>query len=130
MVWVHYTGTFENWEKFDSSLDRGEPIVFEVWAGQMIKGFDAALPWMKIGDKKTLKLSPEQAYGWTEVVVPKVQLQSFIDAGIELVAGGVLPTGQWEINIISVSDDSITIENTHAMAGKTLNFDIELIEIR
>jgi len=127
---VHYTWTYEDWEKFDSSLDRGEPIAFQVWAGQMIKGFDDAVVWMKIWDKKTIKLSPDQAYGWAEVVIPKTNLQSFIDAWVKLEAWEMLPTAQWEIKIISATDDSITIENSHPMAGKTLNFDIELVDIK
>lgn len=129
-VAVHYTGTLDNWEKFDSSLDRWEPIEFKVWAGQMIKWFDEAVIWMKIGDKKTIKLAPEEAYGWKEVVIPKADLLSFIDAGIELKAWWVLPTGQWEIKILKADENSITIENNHPMAGKTLNFDIELVEIK
>jgi cyclophilin family peptidyl-prolyl cis-trans isomerase/FKBP-type peptidyl-prolyl cis-trans isomerase 2 len=128
-VSVHYTWTFEDWEKFDSSLDRGEPIVFQVWVGQMIKGFDDGVIGMKIWDKKTLKLAPADAYGEAEVQIPKANLQSFIDAGVKLEAWEILPTEQWEIKIIGADKDSITIENNHPLAWKTLNFDIELVEI-
>ncbi|MFK7779752.1 MAG: peptidylprolyl isomerase [Candidatus Gracilibacteria bacterium] len=129
-VAVHYTGTLENGEKFDSSFDRNEPIVFTVGEGQMIKGFDDGVIGMKVGDKKTLKLLPADAYGEAEVKIPKTDLQSFIDSGVKLEAGEVLPTAQGEIKIIGADEISITIENNHPMAGKTLNFDIELIEIK
>ncbi len=128
-VWVHYTGTFDNWEKFDSSLDRWEPILFQVWAGQMILWFDAWVVWMKIWDKKTLKLTPNEAYWELEIVIPKDNLQSFVDAWITLEAWSELPTEQWNIKILKSDDISITIENTHPMAGKPLNFDIELVDI-
>lgn len=133
-VWVHYTGTFENGEKFDSSLDRWEPISFQVWAGQMIKWFDNAVVWMKIGDKKSLKLAPSEAYGEydknNKQVIEKTQLQSFVDAGIKLEVWAVLPTQVWNLSIIAVDDKTVTVDGNHPMAGKTLNFDIELMEIK
>jgi len=133
-VSVNYTWTFENWEKFDSSYDRGEPISFKVWAGQMIKGFDAAVVWMKIGDKKSITLTPDQAY-WeydenNKQVVPKSQLKSFEDAGIKLEVWAVLPTQVWSFKVIAVDDDNVTIDTNHPMAGKTLKFDVELMDIK
>ncbi len=62
VVKVHYTGKLASGEQFDSSEGR-EPLEFTVGAGQMIKGFDAALPGMNIGDKKTITVSPEEGYG-------------------------------------------------------------------
>ncbi|MDD2871489.1 MAG: peptidylprolyl isomerase [Candidatus Gracilibacteria bacterium] len=133
-VGVHYTGTFENGEKFDSSLDRGEPISFQVGAGQMIKGFDNAVVGMKIGDKKSLKLAPSEAYGEydknNKQIIEKAQLQSFVDAGIKLEVGAVLPTQVGNLSIIAVDDKTVTVDGNHPMAGKTLNFDIELVDIK
>ena len=62
VVKVHYTGKLTNGEQFDSSVGR-EPLEFTVGAGQMIKGFDAAMPGMNIGEKKTINIAPEDAYG-------------------------------------------------------------------
>ncbi len=63
MVTVHYTGTFENGVKFDSSVDRGQPITFPIGAGRVIKGWDEGLMTMKIGGKRKLIIPPDLAYG-------------------------------------------------------------------
>jgi peptidylprolyl isomerase len=85
---------------------------------------------MKIGDKKTVQLAPKDAY-WeydesNTQSVPKSELQTFIDAGIKLEAWNVLPTSQWEFKIISVTDTHVTIDVNHPLAGKELNFELEL----
>ena len=61
-VKVHYTGKLVNGEQFDSSAGR-EPLEFTVGAGMMIKGFDDAMPGMKLGEKKTINIAPEDGYG-------------------------------------------------------------------
>jgi peptidylprolyl isomerase len=68
VVRVHYTGKITNGEQFDSSTGR-EPLEFTVGAGQMIKGFDAAIPGMKVGEKKTINILPEDAYGVKDDVI-------------------------------------------------------------
>lgn len=133
-IGVHYTGTLENGEKFDSSYDRGQTLEFQVWAGMMIKGFDAWVIDMKIWDKKTLTLSPSEAY-WEydetrKQIMPKDSLKSFTDAGIKLEAGAELPTMQWNFKILAVSDEDVTIDVNHALAWKTLVFDIEMVEFK
>ena len=62
-VKVHYTGTLDDGTKFDSSVDRGEPIEFTCMAGQMIPGFDAAVEDMAVGEKKTVHIPAAEAYG-------------------------------------------------------------------
>lgn len=131
---VHYTGTLEDGTKFDSSYDRNEPISFEVWAGLMIKGFDAWVVGMKIWDKKTLKLAPADAYGeYSEAnvqVLKKDTLTSFTDNGIKLEVWSELPTQQWVFKIVKTDETTVTIDVNHALSWKTLNFDIELIDIK
>ena len=63
MVKVHYTGTLENGTKFDSSRDRGEPIEFQLGAGQVIRGWDEGLAQLKVGDKARLTIPPSLGYG-------------------------------------------------------------------
>ncbi|MCP4522908.1 MAG: peptidylprolyl isomerase, partial [Candidatus Gracilibacteria bacterium] len=128
---VHYIGTFEDGEKFDSSYDRNEPIVFIVGTGNMIKGFDAGVVGMKIGNKKTLTLAPADAYGEISEEnvqeVPKDQMKSFEDAGIEIKPGAKLPTERGIFIIKEVTDDTVIIDVNHPLAGKTLTFEVEMI---
>jgi len=132
-VSVHYTGTFENGEKFDSSVDRGVPLDFQVGAGQMIPGFDAAVVGMKIWDKKSITLEPKDAYGERDEknlqVVPKEQLKSFTDAWVKLEKWAILETQIWDIEILDSDETTVTLDWNHPMAGKILNFDIEMVNI-
>jgi cyclophilin family peptidyl-prolyl cis-trans isomerase/FKBP-type peptidyl-prolyl cis-trans isomerase 2 len=127
---VHYTGTLENGDKFDSSHDRDATLDFTVWVWQMIIWFDEAVIWMKIWEKKSITLQPEEAYGWKEQKVPEISFTSFVDAGIKLEAGAKLPTNRWEIKIIDVKDWFVIIENNHELAWKVLKFDIEIVDIK
>ena len=133
-VSVHYTGTLDDGTKFDSSHDRGEPISFTLGAGQMITGFDSAVTGMSIGESKTVKLSSDQAYGSINPeaiqVVPKTQFPD----GFEFIQGGVVegqyPNGQmFRATITDVGESEATVDFNHPMAGKTLNFEIELVSV-
>lgn len=131
-VSVHYTWTFENGEKFDSSYDRKEPITFEVWSWMMIKGFDEAVVWMKVWEKKSITLSPDKAY-WeydkSKVqVIEKSKLKDFENAWIKLEKWEDLPTQFWSFPIIESTKDSITVDLNSKMAWKTLKFDIEIVK--
>lgn len=132
-VKVHYTGTLENGEKFDSSYDREEPIEFVAWSWQMIPGFDAAIMWMKIWEKKSITLSPEEAYGEyseeNKQVVPKADLQSFVEAWVPLEKDSVLPTQFWPLTIIDTDEETVTINTNHQLSWKTLSFDLEIVDI-
>ncbi len=132
-VSVHYTLTVEG-EKKDSSLDRGEPFEFTLWAQQVIVGWDEGLIWKKIGDSFTLEVSPEKGYGIFDEnnvqVVPREQLAEFETNGIELKEGNKLPTQYWEFMIKKATNTEITLDVNHQLAWKTLNFDIEVIDIK
>lgn len=131
---VHYEGRLENGEVFDSSYDRGEALEFTAAGWQMIIGFDEAVLGMKVGEKKTITLLPSEAYGdWNDYEVketPKADLQSFVDTGIVLEIWVMLPTQYWELEIIAVSESSVTVDLNHPLAGETLIFDIEIVEIK
>ena len=106
---VHYTGTLEDGEKFDSSLDRGEPLAFTVGAGQMIPGFDAGVVGLKLEEKKTLTLAPADAYGERDdaqkQTIPKKDLASFVNAGFKLEVGEKIPTQFGELEILEVIEE-------------------------
>lgn len=133
-VSVHYTGTFNDGTKFDSSHDRGEPISFTVGAGQMISGFDSAVNGMNVGESKTVTLPPDQAYGDSNPdAIQSVPKTEFPD-GFEFIEGGVVqgqyPNGQpFRATITEVRESEATVDFNHPMAGKTLNFEIELVSI-
>lgn len=132
-VKVHYTGKLTSGEQFDSSAGR-EPLEFTVGAGQMIKGFDAAIPGMAIGDKKTINIPAAEGYGERseEAVIPfpkeNVPADMKLEPGMQLTLsnqyGQPVP-----VVVIEVKDDVIMLDANHFLAGKELVFDIELVEI-
>lgn len=134
LVAVHYTGTLEDGSKFDSSHDRGQTLDFTLGAGQMIAWFDAAVAGMKIGDTKTVTLEPKDAYGEYDEnktqTMRKKDMVSFEQAGIKIEAWSDLPTQFGVFKIKEVNDEDVIIDINHALAGKTLTFDIELVDIK
>lgn len=112
---VHYTGTLENGEVFDSSRPRNQTLGFTVGAGQMIKGFDAGVVGMKKDELKSLTLAPADAYGEHDPerlqTFPKKDLASFVAAGYKLEVGEKLPTQYGEFEIVEViNEDTNTSE--------------------
>ena len=131
---VHYTGTFEDGTKFDSSHDRGETLSFQVGSGQVVKGFNDALLGMSVGDTKTIQLTPENAYGDpVQEAIQEVPMSSFPE-GTELTEGvtiiGQNGQGQQMMGrVVGLTDTTATIDFNHPLAGKNLNFEIELVSI-
>ena len=133
-VRVHYTGTLLDGTKFDSSLDRGQPLEFVCGAGQMIKGFDAAVEEMALSEKRTVKLPPDQAYGERrEDMIISFPLSQVPNASQFHVGDKVMLQGPggypMPATIIKMDDQAVTIDANHELAGKTLVFEIELVEI-
>jgi peptidylprolyl isomerase len=132
-VKIHYTGTLNDGTEFDSSSGR-DPLEFTVGSGQVISGFDKAVEGMAVGDSKTVEIPPEEAYGprHDQMVqdVPKHALPDDLEPaeGMALQARG--QDGQViNLTITAVGDDSITVDGNHPLAGKSLNFDIQLVDI-
>ncbi|MCI5934494.1 MAG: FKBP-type peptidyl-prolyl cis-trans isomerase [Lachnospiraceae bacterium] len=133
-VRAHYRGTFNDGEQFDSSYDRGEPLEFVCGAGMMIKGFDAAVADMEVGQIVDVHLMPEEAYGQ-----PKPE--AIFSAEIAEVPGAEdLSVGQQvyltsdygqpiPVKVTAKDETTITFDANHEMAGKELNFRIELVEV-
>jgi len=133
-VSVHYRGTLNDGTEFDSSHSRGEPLTFQVGAGQMISGFDAALPGMSVGETKNITLAPDQAYGESnpEAIadVPKTSFPPGFSFQVDSMVQGQNDMGQPVVGTINeVKDNDVTIDFNHPMAGKDLNFEIELVSI-
>ena len=132
-VKVHYTGKLTNGEQFDSSVGR-EPLEFTVGAGQMIKGFDDAMPGMAIGEKKTINIAPEDAYGErSEEAIIEFSKEN-VPADMVLEPGMPLTLSNQEgqpvpVIVVEVKDDVVILDANHFLAGQELVFDIELVEI-
>lgn len=131
-VKVHYTGRLANGQVFDSS-EGGEPLEFELGSGQVIKGFDKGVSGMSIGDKKQIEIEVADAYGErVEQLVQTVPREGFNldtepEAGMNLVMQ--LPDGnQIPVAITEVTEDSITLDANHPLAGQKLIFEVERVK--
>lgn len=132
-VKLHYTGTLENGEVFDSSKDR-EPFTFTVGAGQVIKGFDEGVLGMETGEKKKVHIPADMAYGQPqEDMLLKVPLDHFPEH-IKPEVGMALsvPTRDgrmMNVTITELNDDEVVLDANHPLAGKDLIFELEVLEI-
>ena len=132
---VHYKGTFNDGTQFDSSYDHGHPLEFPCGAGMMIRGFDEAVSHMDPGQKVTIHLMPEEAYGMPNpkgiVVVPFEELPGSEDLTVgERIVLGDEYGRQYPVRVSAKDEKTVTLDANHEMAGKELNFEIELIEVR
>ena len=132
-VKTHYRGTLDDGTQFDSSYDRGEPIEFTCGAGQMIPGFDAAVVDMALGEKKSVHIPAKDAYGeYNEQAVQKIPANQVPNAD-QLPVGQTVyfnsPYGPMPAKVVSVTIDEVVLDMNHGLAGKDLNFDIELVEV-
>lgn len=132
-VRIHYTGTLNDGEVFDSSSGR-EPLEFTVGSGQIIPGLDAALPGMEVGEKKTVEVPVDEAYGPVDPgnrqAVPRAEIPDHIplDPGTQLQLQS--PQGQvMPVTVVEVTDENVTLDANHPLAGCDLTFNIELVEI-
>ncbi|TDL90973.1 FKBP-type peptidyl-prolyl cis-trans isomerase [Meridianimarinicoccus aquatilis] len=132
-VHIHYTGTLNDGTTFDSSEGR-DPLSFEVGSGEIIAGLDSALPGMSEGDKKTVNIPADQAYGpvnpEARQPVPRAEIPDHIplDLGtqlqVETAQGQTMP-----VTITEVTEDTVVLDANHPLAGQDLNFDIELVKV-
>ena len=132
---THYKGTFNDGTQFDSSYDRGEPLEFICGAGQMIKGFDAAVANMEIGEIKEVHLMPEEAYGQTNpdaiftLEIAQLPGSENLEVGQQVYLSNQY--GQpFPVKVAAKEETTITFDANHEMAGKELNFTIELVEVK
>jgi len=133
-VRVHYTGTLNDGSKFDSSYDRNQPLEFECGAGMMIPGFDKAVAVMEVGTTVDVHLMPEDAYGLSNPnYIFTEQLSELPGAENCKVGDEVMLQNYYgqpiPVLITEITDTTITFDANHQLAGKELNFKIELLEI-
>lgn len=132
---THYKGTFNDGTQFDSSYDRGEPLEFVCGAGQMIRGFDAAVADMEVGQEIDIHLMPEEAYGMPNpnaiLTLEIAQLPGSEDLEVGQQAYLTNQYGQpFPVKVTAKDEKTITLDANHEMAGKELNFHIELVEVK
>jgi FKBP-type peptidyl-prolyl cis-trans isomerase 2 len=132
-VKVHYTGKLENGEIFDSSEGR-DPLEFTIGQGQMIPGFEAAVIGMKAGETKTAEKVPaDQAYAYHEELVMEVgrdQIPENLSTEVGQRLQAQQPDGQiLVVEIVAATDDTVTLDANHPLAGKDLYFDLEVVEV-
>ena len=132
---THYRGTFNDGTQFDSSYDRGEPLEFICGAGQMIRGFDAAVADMEVGQVVDVHLMPEEAYGMPDPNAVFTLEIAQLPGSEDLQAGQrVYLSNQYgqpfPVTVTEKDETTITFDANHEMAGKELNFRIELVEVK
>ena len=132
-VRIHYTGTLSDGSVFDSSEGR-EPLEFTLGAGQVIPGFDAAVDGMAVGDKKTAEIPCDQAYGPRQdgamQDVPRADIPAEIPLEVGLQLQMRAPSGQViPVTVAALTDETVTLDANHALAGQDLTFAIELVSI-
>ncbi len=132
-VRVHYTGRLTDGSEFDSSEGR-DPLEFTVGAGQMIKGFDAGVEGMAVGEKKSINIAPEDGYGArNEDAVIEFPMEQ-VPADMQLKPGMQLTLQNQEghpihVVVTDVKEDVVVLDANHSLAGKELVFEVELVSI-
>lgn len=132
-VHIHYTGSLPDGSVFDSSEGR-EPLSFTVGSGQIIPGLDKALPGMEAGEKKRVEIAPEEAYGERDAQGVLEVPRSEIPAEIPLEVGTRLEMRDAEgrglpVTVTEVTEETVTLDANHPLAGQTLIFDFELVKV-
>lgn len=134
-VQVHYTGTLNDGTVFDSSTGR-TPLEFTVGSGQVIKGFDDGVSGMNPGDKKTINIPVEDAYGPANEDMIFTLNRTDIPDDIPLEEGMTLNMHEdgsprpIPVIVRQLSDTSVTLDANHPLAGQALTFDIELVDVQ
>jgi FKBP-type peptidyl-prolyl cis-trans isomerase 2 len=131
---VHYTGTLNDGTVFDTSRNI-EPLEFVVGSGRVIHGFDMAVLAMEPGERKAITIAPEDAYGLYDDTRIELSPMYAIPGAKDLKVGRLFYFCTEEgldvpAKILSIDKGIATVDFNHPLAGKTLNFDIELLELR
>jgi peptidylprolyl isomerase len=132
-LFVHYTGTLADGQEFDSSRG-GEPLEFILGQGTLIPGFENAVLGKKAGDKVSVLIPPEEAYGprTEEMVlsVPRAEVPAHITPEVGMRLELALDEGELDVIISRVTDEEVELDGNHPLAGESLHFDIEIVRIK
>ena len=133
-VTLEYIGTLDDGTVFDSTYDRGEPIMFINMAGMMLPDFDEAVETMEVGETKRIRIVAANAYGeYNEDLVKRIPVS-------EIPNGEMLPVGEtvyfenkygnpMPVKVLSMEDGIVALDTNHPLAGKDLNFEITLLDV-
>lgn len=132
-VKVHYTGTLDDGTVFDSSRER-DPLEFELGAEEVIPGFENAVRGLEVGESVEVRLPPEDAYGHRNEELMVDVARTDLPDGLDPEVGQTLevrtdddePMAAW---VAEVGDDAITVDLNHPLAGRELNFEVELVDV-
>ena len=132
-VKVHYTGTLSDNTEFDSSQG-GEPLSFTIGQNMVIPGFENGVVGMKVGESKKVTIPADQAYGPYNnklvAAVPRSQVPPELDVSVGMILQVRSTEGGLARAIVrDVSENEITLDLNHPLAGQDLTFEIELVEI-
>ena len=131
-VSLHYVGTFDDGTEFDSSRTRNQPLTFQVGSGQVIPGFDTAVRSMTVGETRDVRIEAAEAYGEVNPEafqdVPRVIFDPEMELIVDATVYGQQPDGsQMMARIVEFNDETVRLDLNHPLAGKPLNFNIELL---
>jgi FKBP-type peptidyl-prolyl cis-trans isomerase SlyD len=133
VVSMHYTLTNDRGEKLDSSVGH-EPLAYLHGAGNLIPGLEKALEGKQKGDKLSVKVAPEDGYGQRDdgliQAIPRRQLKGMGDLRVGMRLQAQSDHGVRVVRITHLSGDMVTIDGNHELAGETLNFDVEITDVR
>ena len=132
-VEVHYTGTLDDGSQFDSSKGR-DPLQVTLGKGQLIAGFEQALMGMEVGESKSIRIEPEEAYGAHDSgqvqQVPRSQLPETMELSEGMRLQATTPDGQTVALLVTAFDEeTVTLDANHPLAGQALNFALEMVSI-
>ena len=134
---VHYKGTLPDSGDIFESSEGGEPLTFLVGHKQMIPGFEEEIMGAKVGETREFTLSAERAYGERDdtavLEIPRAQFaqleeEASLEVGMQLVAQ--MPHGPSPFTITELSDEAVTADFNHTLAGQALTFSVEIVELR
>lgn len=132
-VKIHFTGKYEDGTEFDSSRDR-DPLEFTVGEGKTIEGLEEGVVGMEPGDTKELTLTPDKAFGDRDEdmvrAIERTQIPEEIDLAVGMPLQVQSPEGEtYMVMVVDLDEETVTLDGNHPLAGLTLTFEIELVEV-